>query len=135
VNDGVEFHLRDSGTLKLEVCSESIIRVVYTAKPSTPSPARVVIAHDSWAASPWQVHDARSSVSVTTRKLEVRVGVPTGGVSFYDLNGNLVLNDQNNGRSVTPVVLAGQQAYQGSLAFDSPADEGIYGFGNFTMRR
>src|SRR5271154_4267803 len=53
-SDGIEFKM-DSGTLKLLVCSESIIRVLYSPTNSFPNRSDYIIIKKDWPATPWKI--------------------------------------------------------------------------------
>jgi len=131
VPNGIVFCLRDSTLLKVEVCADDIIRVVHTPKTSIPDARSLVVVRDSWGSVQWKRHLTQNSVSLITSRIEARVALSNGSVTFYDAQGRLVLGEKNHGRALLPVTIQGQAAYSGILQFDSPREEGIYGFGHF----
>lgn len=119
------------GKMKLTVCSESIVRVMYSPTATIPIGQTFVVTN-SWTASPFQVADSSGSVTLSTAKLKVVVDKSTGGVRFYDSTDHLLLGENaGGGKTMSAVTVNGESTYQPQQSFDSPADEFIYGLGQY----
>ncbi|MCB6468003.1 hypothetical protein LI223_15210, partial [Dorea formicigenerans] len=57
------------------------------------------------------------------------VSKATGEVRFTDASGNLILAEDEKGRSFKPIEVQGTKAYTVRQVFQSPDDEAFYGLG------
>ncbi|MEI7911148.1 MAG: hypothetical protein WCK77_16055 [Verrucomicrobiota bacterium] len=128
--DGITLTM-SPGTMKLTVCSDSIVRVMYSPTATLPTGQTFVVTK-SWQASPFQVADSIGSVTLSTAKLKVVVDKPTGEVLFYDSADHLLLGESaGGGKTMSAVTVNGESAYRPHQSFESPADEFIYGLGEY----
>ena len=83
---GVQLTLQ-YGALRLEVCSDSIIRVRYS--PTTPFRARpeFVVIKDRWPATKWEMQSAEDAIVLSTSQLKVVVARKDSSVTFQDSAG------------------------------------------------
>jgi len=129
--DGVTLTM-SPGKMKLTVCSDSIVRVMYSPTVTVPAGQGFVVTNHSWPATSFKVADANGKVTVTTRKLKVAVDKTTGAVTFFDASGNLLLGEPaGGGKTMTAVTENGESSYQAEQTFTSPAGEYLYGLGQF----
>ncbi|MGO8764663.1 MAG: TIM-barrel domain-containing protein, partial [Limisphaerales bacterium] len=129
--DGVTLTM-SPGTMKLTVCSDSIVRVMYSPTATLPAGQDFVVTNHSWPSTKVKVADANGKVTVTTRKLKVAVDKATGAVAFFDASGNLLLAEPaDGGKTTAPVTVNGESSYQPEQTFVSPPDEFLYGLGQF----
>jgi len=66
---------------------------------------------------------------VTTAKLDVRVRLDTGAVSFRDAAGHTILAERAGGRTLVPAVVQGAQTSHAGQQWEPNADEALYGLG------
>src|SRR5256884_7551458 len=109
---GVQLTLQ-YGALRLEVCSDSIIRVRYS--PTTPFRARpeFVVIKDRWPATKWEMQSAEDAIVLSTSLLKVVVARKDGSVTFQDSSGKSLF--EQNEVSMTPTVVNGEQTYHAEL--------------------
>jgi hypothetical protein len=91
--DAVELTLQH-GILRLQVCSNSVIRV--TLSPSSTIPQRpdfVVVKHE-WAAVPWTIVQSKKDVTLSTAKLRVVIERRSGAIDYVTGDRQLV-RDEN----------------------------------------
>jgi alpha-D-xyloside xylohydrolase len=131
-SDGVEVKVGD-GILKLEVCAEDIVRVAF-AKDAD------FFARRSLAAAPKRCGGARVTVEATnnqvalkTSRLEARVDLQTGAVSFLDAAGQLVLAEKPGGRVLSPADVQGDKTFHVRQEWLPNADESLYGLGQHQL--
>ncbi len=125
--DGPLFAMK-TGTLRLQVCSDTIIRVLYSATPGLPKLPDYVVTKTSWPATQWSMHADDDLVTLTTAKLKVTVARRDGAISYFDASGKELLNEAS--RKLTPVKVNGEDTYRAESflsIYGSP--EALYGLG------
>jgi alpha-D-xyloside xylohydrolase len=128
VDDGVIFTMSDESKMKLQVCTDKIIRVIYTKKASfPPADSNYIVVKKSWPAVSFTYNDV--DYSIQTASLNVKVAKETGAVSFY--NGSTLVLQETAGKTLTAKTVSGKAAFGGTIAFNTESNEGIYGFGQF----
>jgi alpha-D-xyloside xylohydrolase len=128
VDDGVEYSMNDGSKMKLQVCTDKIIRVVYTKNASfPPADSNYVVVKKSWPATSFTYNT--DDYSIQAGALKVTVAKETGAVSFY--NGSTLILKETAGKILTSKTIRGKAALEGTIAFNSDENEGIYGFGQF----
>jgi alpha-D-xyloside xylohydrolase len=131
-SDGALCVLSNSARLKLQVCSDNIVRVVYTMGNTIPSSKSLVVDRDAFVPGSWDVSENSSSVTVTTSKVTATVNKSTGRITFAASGSNICTETD---RALTAVTKGGTAGYSGTLKFDSPTNEGVYGLGNLSMAK
>ena len=130
VADGLVFTMSNNAKMKLQVCTDRIIRVIYTMQATFPPATNYIVIKGTWSAVPWTGSESAASYSLTTGSLKVDVSKSSGAVSFSTSAGTQILQE-TQGKTLTQTTISGQAAYQGSINFNSVTGEGIYGFGQF----
>lgn len=117
-----------TGTLKLQVCSDSIIRVLYSATSSFPTKTDNVVLKQIWPAAKWTTQSTDDAVTLNTAQLKITVTRKDGAISYADANDNsLVLEDS---RRLTPEKVNGEDTYRAeSFITVYGSHEGLYGLG------
>jgi alpha-D-xyloside xylohydrolase len=125
--DGVLL-IMQSGTLKLQVCSPSIVRVLYSPTSSFPQRSDYVITKQSWPAADFKLEPLQDDVVLTTERLKATVARKDGAITFSDSFGKKLFTD--NGRTLTPVTVNGEKTYHAEM-FSSlwGSYEAFYGLG------
>ena len=126
--DGVLFNMRD-GTLRLQVCSDSIIHVLYSATssfpPSRPDP---VVIKTSWPASKFDMQTNEDAVTLKTSRISVSITRQDGAISYRDGAGQSLVQEAT--RSLTPVTVNGEDTYRAeSFVNIYGSHEALYGLG------
>ena len=93
-SDGVTFSM-GTGTLKVLVCSESIIHVMYSPTTTFPTRADYVVIKESWPTSKWTMQSSDDAVTISTTLLKVTVARKDGAISYADLNGNPLVTESS----------------------------------------
>src|SRR6202021_3704054 len=65
LGDGVLF-TQASGVLKVQVCSDSVIRVLYSATSTFPKRPDLVVLKENWPATKWTMQWGTTAVPLTT---------------------------------------------------------------------
>jgi alpha-D-xyloside xylohydrolase len=126
--DGVIVRL-EKGAVKLQVCTERIIRVVYDPTGAF-APARSLVIVNKWQSCEFSVREAKDHIELQTASLNVRVANRAGAISFFDKNDELLFRE-NPGmpKSVTPARVLDENTHHAQLNIKFSAGEGVYGLG------
>ncbi|MBN1757447.1 MAG: glycoside hydrolase family 31 protein [Chitinispirillaceae bacterium] len=129
--DGVLCVLYDGSRLKLQVCSDNVIRVVHTTREAIPSPQGYVVGRDAFTPGTWDATDNGDAIVLTTPKMMVTVDKTTELVSFATPGGTVIGRETQ--RTLTAVTKGGEAGFSGTLQFSSLDGEAVYGLGNLSM--
>ena len=143
-SDGVLFEIQkvkdtDPQWIKIQVCTEDIIRVIASPNNSFSSGPSLMVDKKSWDAVPWTVKDIEGWTEISTTKILVKVNQSTGEIGFYDKNGNPILREKKGGgKIISATDVMGESTYHIRQLFDLPAgqagspdDEAFYGLGGY----
>ncbi len=128
---GVTFAM-SPGTMRIDVCTEGIIRVRYSQQNTMPVDNNMsFLVPKTWTSAGFTQTETPDDVSIATSKLHIKVNKSTGAVAFLDASGTTVLQESSTGgKKLTPTTIGGENTYTCEQIFDSPADEAIYGLGS-----
>ena len=126
VSDGVLFQLSSSRSMKIAVCSDNVVRVMYAAQAAIPAKTSLVVVNEPGGASFTASEDAQS-VSIQTALLKVIVSKTDANIGFYDTSANLLL--QEDSKSMSAYSIWGIQTNKCIATFNFSANEAIYGLG------
>jgi alpha-D-xyloside xylohydrolase len=116
------------GTLRLLVCSDSIVRVTYAPGPSIPDSPQYVATKQSWPVAQWTLQAGDSDVVLTTAAMKVTVTKKDGAILFANASGKKLFQDYD--RTLTPVEVNGEKTNHSEIfsnLWDST--EAFYGLG------
>jgi alpha-D-xyloside xylohydrolase len=120
----------DAQWLKIQVCSESIIRVVASPEKSFSSRPSIMVPKTEWEEIPWTVKEDNETIEIFTSKLTAKINKTNGAVTFFDENGKLLLNEiSGGGKIISSADVMGEKTFHIQQIFDSPKDEAFYGLG------
>jgi hypothetical protein len=98
----------ENGYLRLEVCSDSIIHVVYSLDRTLPARTDVLVVKKDWAKAAFTVHsDDPKLLRLATSELTLEVSRADSIVVFYDSARHRLT--QENTRTLTPVEVNGEK--------------------------
>ena len=125
--DGVLFTL-ETGALKLQVCSDSIIRVLYSPTGTFPETPKYVITKTTWPGVTWKMDVRDKAVTLTTSRVTASVNREDSVIQFSDASGKHLMMDA--GRKMTPVEVNGEKTYRAETVVNVyGSQEGFYGLG------
>jgi len=119
------------GALRLDAFAPRVIHIQYSADGKfAPQRVPTVIA----APQPPKFHldEGADAVTLVSPEVQARVDRKTGSVTFLNSAGKTILAEEQGGRTLTPITLAGPtpaSAFQSKQVFALPADEAVYGLG------
>jgi alpha-D-xyloside xylohydrolase len=125
--DGVLFTMK-TGTLKVQVCSHSIIHVLYSPTSSFTSHPDPMIVKKDWPRIDWTFQSAADSVTLSTSSIRVVVTLKDGHIQFSDESGKKLFEDFD--RTLTPVEVNGEKTYHAEVFSNLwGSEEAFYGLG------
>lgn len=128
IKDGIIVNTPDAN-VRLRVISDRMIRVSAVPGGEFPNDASLVVVPVNDAPD-YVVDESNGRISITTPEVKAVISESTGAVSFFDKDGNRILQEAQNGRSFTPVCVEGTDGYTVRQLFESlNDDEGLYGLG------
>ncbi len=126
--DGVVFTM-SSGTLRLQVCSDSIVHVLYSPTAAFPAnrPDPVVIK-TNWPNTKFAMQENADEVTLSTTQLKIVVTRRDGAITYRDLAGKQLVQEAT--RKLTPVKVNGEDTYHAeSFVNIYGSREALYGLG------
>ena len=125
--DGARFDMR-VGSLRIQVCSDSIIRARYSPTSSIPSRPDYVVTKTTWPPVQWKMESTDAEVALVTSRLRVTVNRADGAIEYHDAAGKRLL--QEGTRNMTPTRVNGEDTWRAELSFSIYASqEAFYGLG------
>ncbi len=134
-NDGVVIKLAkhkvtDVNTVKIQVCSDNIIRVIASPGDAFSARKSLIVEKKHWETAPFTVQGNGDIIRISTAKITAKVSAKTGEIAFYNKKGWLILQEKKGGgKSIMPAEVMGEQTFNIRQVFKSPADEAFYGLG------
>ena len=125
--DGVEFAL-EKGILKLQVCTDSIVRVLYAPTSLFPQVKDFVVIKTEWPHRHFSVAETPENITLTTTTLKLVVTRKDSSILFLDAQGKKLTAE--NDRTMTPAEVNGEKTYhleRFTNMWDS--QEAFYGLG------
>jgi alpha-D-xyloside xylohydrolase len=109
---GAKFALQ-SGTLLVQVCSDSIIHVVVFPPSPVIAPENLAVVKDKWTPVKWAFSSDEDAITVTTAELRVTVSRKDSSITFSDLSRKKLF--QQTEATLTSVVVNGEKTYHSEL--------------------
>jgi len=126
-SDGVVFSL-GTGTLKLQVCSDSIIHVLYSATAAFPKHVDYVVTKENWPAAKFSVQSTDDAVTISTARMKVIVTRKDGAITYTESGGGSLV--QELARKLTAEKVNGEDTYRAESFINVyGSHEGLYGLG------
>jgi alpha-D-xyloside xylohydrolase len=127
-SDGAIFTMK-TGTLRMQLCSESIVHVLYSSTssfpPSRPDP---VVIKTAWPAIKFTTQTDDDSVTLTTSQLKIVVARKDGAITYRNIDGKQLV--QEGTRKLTPVRVNGEDTYRAESEVNIyGSHEALYGLG------
>ena len=133
--DGVVVSLKKTSpenvrSIRLQVITDDIVRVTATPEDKITDQKSLITSYTQTQTKGWDVQQSGNTVILKTSRLRAIVSLVTGEVSFTDINGNIILQEQRGGgKTFAPIEVEGSKGYSFRQVFESPADEAFYGLG------
>lgn len=118
------------GVLAIAALTDRAVRVRFTPTGGTAMPDSDILLPGLPAVA-GRVTSAGSRTVFSLPDLRCEIDDATGRLRFLDGDGSLLLSEAVDGRSLKPAKLGDEDIFVAEQAFDSPADERLYGTGCF----
>ena len=126
--DGILVRIPD-GFLKLSLCGDDMVRVAYARDRTFFERKSLLVEPATTAPSGWSLRRSSDQATITTAKLQIRVNLPSGTVSFFDAAGRPILAEKDGGRLITPAEVQGERTFHVQQQWEPDADESLFGLG------
>jgi len=125
--DGVLLPLK-TGFLKIQICSDSIIRVRYALAATFPDGPDPVVIKSSWPTPKWALAEAGDLITLSTARMKVVINRKDSSISYQDLAGKALVQEAS--RKLMPVKVNGEDTYRSESFLNIYGSrEGLYGLG------
>jgi alpha-D-xyloside xylohydrolase len=127
-SDGLRASFKSGALLKLQVCSDSIVHVVYSPTGNFPKLADDLVTKTSWPPASFLETPEQVKVTLATSTLKVVMESETGAVTFSTTAGQQLFRDAK--RIMTPHTINGEKTYRGETVVEMyGSHEAFYGLG------
>jgi len=99
----------ERGALRFQVCTDSMIRVLYSPQREFPQVKEYVVIKSDWPRAPFDVNEATDDITLTTAKLKIVVTKKDSSIIYYDSAGQKLAAE--NDRTMTPVEIKREKTY------------------------
>jgi len=130
--DGLILHL-DSGDLRIQVLSDTVVRVAFAKSPDFSSRASIDVLPHAAFTSGWRIVERPAAFTLSTSKLQVTVDRQTGAVSFADAAGRPILAEAPGSRTLESATVQGENTFNIQQKWKAQADESLYGLGQMQL--
>ncbi|HWC18539.1 MAG TPA: TIM-barrel domain-containing protein [Terriglobales bacterium] len=125
--DGVVLKM-GSGTLRVQICTDSIVHVLYSPTAEFPTRPEYVVLKKNWPAVDWKIQKSDEKITILTARLQVTVARIDGSVAYSSVDGRQLMTEAN--RTMRPVEVNGEHTYHAeSFITMYGSSEGLYGLG------
>jgi len=128
--EGIILHT-PQGITKLRVIRDGIIQVIKSPTNKLPQRKSLSEAGNVQSMGTYTLGESATEYMLKTPTINVRIDKAHGGIHFSDSKGNLLLGEQQNGSTFAPSNSPGDTAWIVEQKFSSPADEAIFGLGQY----
>ena len=118
----------DVRRVRVEVMGEKLFHVSATPEKTFSKTESLAVLTDL-PKTDFTVESDERTVTVKTSAAAAVISRATGEVSFTDLEGNVILAEDEGGRSFTPIEVAGKGYYSARQVFATDSAEAFFGLG------
>ncbi|MDP9036374.1 MAG: DUF5110 domain-containing protein [Myxococcota bacterium] len=117
------------GLLKIQVCTEDVIRVAYAKDPAFFARSTLATSPKRCQPTAFQTKATATQTLITTSRLTAQVDMTTGLVAFLDTSGQPILSEKSGGRTIVAAIVQGEATNNVRQEWTPVADEALYGLG------
>jgi alpha-D-xyloside xylohydrolase len=116
------------GSLHIQVCTDSIVHVIYSPTGSFPTRPNVIVTKTDWSPVPWNLQENEKSVTISTARLRVTVNRADALIAYDQLDGSNLTTE--GPKQMTPAVVNGEHTFHAEDVYKIyGSEEAIYGLG------
>jgi alpha-D-xyloside xylohydrolase len=116
------------GYLEIQPCSDSIVRVRYSATPAFAANPNPAIAKTTWAPAKWTVTESADSITVAGERFRLVIDRKESAISYRAADGRQLVQEAS--RKLMPARVNGEDTYRAETFFNIYGSrEAIYGLG------
>ena len=116
------------GVMRIQVCSDSILRVRYLPAESVPEHPDLIVIKKNWPATPWEMRSSDEGVVLSTAQVKAVIARKNSSITFQDFTGKTLF--QQTEVTMTPVVVNGEATHHLELFSNIwGSNESFYGLG------
>jgi alpha-D-xyloside xylohydrolase len=125
--DGVAFALQ-TGVLKISVCNDSLVHVIYSPNGAFPARPHPAIVKNAWPTPRFELKQTDKDAIIVTSRMNVSVSTASGVITFSDANGRKLTNEGPH--LMREARVNGEDMYRSQAVFGIyGSHEAIYGLG------
>ncbi len=118
------------GMLKIQVCADNVIRVLYAENPNFFGRSTLATAPKQCPPTAFKTATTNTQTTIYTAKLTVKLDTATGAVTFLDALGQTILAEPAmGGRTITTATVQGELTHNIRQKWQENPDESLYGLG------
>ena len=117
------------GTLNVIPLTDKAIRVQW--EKATPGEKQEFVLINKQPVPSFKVTETASKLNLATAAVIVSFDKQKGTIDYADRTGKVFLSETAGSRKLTPGTTMGEQSYVAEQGFKSPADEYLFGLGQF----
>lgn len=92
------------GKMKLEPCTQKIVRIVYTLEEDFSGKDSLMVVKQKGCAVNWEVSETEEAVRLSTGEIQIEIARETGAFKYFDSRGRLLAKEPGRGgKSLVPV--------------------------------
>ncbi|MEO6550478.1 MAG: TIM-barrel domain-containing protein [Ferruginibacter sp.] len=118
----------NEGTLYIIPLSDKAIRVQWEKDMKE---EREFVLVNKLPVPAFRFSDAGAKLTLSTNTITVSFDKQTGSIDYIDDEGKIFLSEKAGSRKLIPGSVMGQPCFSAEQSFDSPADEFLFGLGQF----
>ncbi len=119
----------EEGTLSICPLTDNAVRIKFYKGVEEHLPE--LIFTSSVRTPRFHVSDSHSKLEIKGKNIIVELDKQTGKLSFADNSGKIFLSEKAETRKLVPDSVMGEPCFMAEQSFESPADEYIFGLGQF----
>nr|MDA3817891.1 DUF4968 domain-containing protein [Prolixibacteraceae bacterium] len=128
VTEGVNITLPD-GALSIYPVADNAVRVKFFEGEEEPVTEFVITSE--YKVPEFDVSGYGKHIRVSLKNMYVDVNRKTGNLTYFENTGKVILREKAGSRVLKPDSVMGEPCYFVEQSFESPADEAIFGLGQF----
>ncbi len=117
------------GVLNIIPLNDKAVRVQW--QKAIPVEAREFVLINKQTTPTFKVTETPAQLKISTKAVNVLYNKKNGTITYTNAAGKVFLSEKANSRKLVSGTTMGEPSYSAELGFDSPADEYLFGLGQF----